>query len=53
MIQRKPNATDAIAALNLESHVEGGYYRRTYQTDHRDCVQTQRGPRYLRTSIYS
>ena len=41
MIQRQPNATDVIAALNLDSHVEGGYYRRTYQADHRDCLQTQ------------
>ena len=24
MIQRQPNATDVIAALNLEPHVEGG-----------------------------
>lgn len=29
MIQRKPNATDVIAALNLQPHVEGGYYRIT------------------------
>lgn len=28
MIQRQPNSTDAIAALNFEPHVEGGYYRR-------------------------
>ena len=52
MIQRKPNATDVIAALNLEPHVEGGYYRRTYQADHRDWLETQQGPRYLLTSIY-
>ena len=52
MIQRKPNATDVIAALNLEPHIEGGYYRRTYQADHRACLETQQGPRYLLTSIY-
>jgi predicted cupin superfamily sugar epimerase len=28
MIQRQPNSTDVIAALNFEPHVEGGYYRR-------------------------
>ena len=52
MIQRKPNATDVITALNLQPHVEGGYYRRTYQADHRDCLETQQGPPYLLTSIY-
>jgi predicted cupin superfamily sugar epimerase len=52
MIQRKPSATDVIAALNLQPHVEGGYYRRTYQADHRACLETQQGPRYLLTSIY-
>ncbi|UVL92070.1 cupin domain-containing protein [Pseudomonas siliginis] len=52
MIQRKPNATDVIAALNLQPHVEGGYYRRTYQADHRAGLETQQGTRYLLTSIY-
>lgn len=41
-----------IEALNLEQHVEGGYYRRTYQSDHRDMVNTSGGERFLLTSIY-
>lgn len=41
-----------IKALNLEQHVEGGYYRRTYQSDHRDMVNTGGGERFLLTSIY-
>ncbi|RVD79780.1 cupin domain-containing protein [Pseudomonas koreensis] len=52
MIQRKINANELIAALGLEPHVEGGYFRRTYQSDQRDMLQTASGPRYLMTSIY-
>ena len=47
-----PNADDVIVALGLEAHVEGGYFRRTYQADHRDMLETRTGPRYLMTSIY-
>ncbi|AXJ05148.1 cupin [Pseudomonas fluorescens] len=47
-----PNAKDVIAALELEAHVEGGYFRRTFQADHRDMLETRSGPRYLMTSIY-
>ncbi|MFJ4246879.1 cupin domain-containing protein [Pseudomonas sp. NPDC089741] len=52
MIKAKANAQDVITALNLEPHVEGGYFRRTYQSDHRDSLETAGGPRYLMTSIY-
>jgi uncharacterized protein len=52
MIQAKPVAQDIINALNLEAHIEGGYFRRTYQTDHRANLETSLGPRYLLTSIY-
>ncbi|MFI8221726.1 cupin domain-containing protein [Pseudomonas sp. NPDC085632] len=52
MIQRKASAQDVINALNLEPHLEGGYFRRTYQSDHRDWLETAGGPRYLMTSIY-
>ena len=52
MIQRKPSAQGVINALNLEPHLEGGYFRRTYQSDHRDWLETAGGPRYLMTSIY-
>jgi predicted cupin superfamily sugar epimerase len=27
------NTQDVIAALKLEPHIEGGYFRRTFQTD--------------------
>jgi predicted cupin superfamily sugar epimerase len=41
-----------VTALNLEPHVEGGYYRRTFQADQQPLVETANGPRYLMTSIY-
>ena len=52
MSQRKVNAQALIRALDLQSHVEGGYFRRTYQADHREMLDTVGGPRYLMTSIY-
>lgn len=50
----KPNtrAADVIAALNLELHTEGGFYRRTFQSDHLAMLETERGQRYVMTSIY-
>lgn len=52
MLKRQMNAKDVISALNLEAHVEGGYFRRTYQADHREMLETTSGPRFLLTSIY-
>jgi uncharacterized protein len=52
MLQAKPDAQDVINALDLEAHIEGGYFRRTYQSDHRASLETRTGPRYLLTSIY-
>ncbi|WP_434707092.1 cupin domain-containing protein [Pseudomonas sp. R1-1] len=52
MIQAKPNIQDVINTLDLEAHIEGGYFRRTYQSDHRASLGTSTGPRYLLTSIY-
>ncbi|MFJ3366969.1 cupin domain-containing protein [Pseudomonas sp. NPDC086251] len=46
------NAQDVIAELNLEPHVEGGYFRRTFQTDHQPMAETAGGQRYLMSSIY-
>lgn len=47
-----PNAEDIARALNLDRHVEGGYFRRSYQADHRPRIATDKGERYLLTSIY-
>jgi len=46
-----PQAQDVVAALDLQPHTEGGFYRRTFQTDH--CtVETAGGHRYSMSSIY-
>ena len=37
MIQRDIKVDELITALDLEPHVEGGYFRRTYQADHRNA----------------
>jgi predicted cupin superfamily sugar epimerase len=46
------NAQDVIAALNLEPHIEGGYYRRTFQADDQPMIEIAGGQRYLMSSIY-
>jgi predicted cupin superfamily sugar epimerase len=43
---------ELVEQLGLEPHVEGGYFRRTFQADHRDRIDTAHGPRYTMTSIY-
>ncbi len=50
----KPLLTSAelIEQLDLEAHVEGGFYRRTFQAEHREKIDTEHGPRYSMTSIY-
>jgi predicted cupin superfamily sugar epimerase len=52
MIMREAKAGDIIKTLGLQPHLEGGYFRRTYQADHRDPLKTSNGPRHLMTSIY-
>jgi predicted cupin superfamily sugar epimerase len=47
-----PNAEAVIAALALEPHMEGGFYRRTFQSDHHAMVEINGGQRHLMTSIY-
>ncbi len=41
-----------IRELGLEPHVEGGYFRRTFQADHRERIATPGGERFTMTSIY-
>lgn len=43
---------EIIEALGLEKHVEGGYFKRTFQADHRSKVELDIGPRFTMTSIY-
>ena len=41
-----------IEKLELQPHVEGGYFRRSFQADHRPLIDTANGPRFTLTSIY-
>jgi uncharacterized protein len=47
------NKIEWINALQLEAHVEGGYFRRTYQSDYTHEEKSYAdSPRYLMTSIF-
>lgn len=41
-----------IEQLELQAHVEGGYFRRTYQSDSAPQLDTQYGPRLAMSSIF-
>ena len=43
---------DVANMLGLAGHFEGGYFRETFRADHRDRVETPRGPRSTMTAIY-
>lgn len=46
------NREQIIQLLGLEPHVEGGYFRRTFQADHRAEIDQGQGERFTLTSIY-
>ncbi|MGO4893466.1 cupin domain-containing protein [Flavobacterium sp. W21_SRS_FM6] len=43
---------ELVKALNLEDHVEGGFFRQTFKAEHRPMIKTEAGPRVTMTSIY-
>jgi purine nucleoside permease/predicted cupin superfamily sugar epimerase len=45
-------AKELATALNLEAHVEGGYFRQTFKADHRPNIPTENGDRVTMSSIY-
>ncbi|AQA20107.1 cupin [Halioglobus japonicus] len=47
-----PDRDTVIAQLGLQGHVEGGYFKRTFQADHRPRIDAGIGPRFTMTSIY-
>lgn len=47
-----PDKQSVIEALQLEAHVEGGYFRRTFQADHRAKLELPIGERFTLTSIF-
>ena len=48
----KPNAEQVAKALNLSGHLEGGFFRRTYQADDYAKLSTDKGERFILTSIF-
>lgn len=47
-----PDRDTVIRQLGLEAHVEGGYFKRTFQADQREKIDQGDGPRFTMTSIY-
>lgn len=43
-------AQELVAHLELQKHIEGGYFRETYRA--KEIIQTPRGPRNGMTNIY-
>lgn len=48
----RPSAEDVAKALNLSGHIEGGFFRRTYQADDYAKLSTMNGERFVLTSIF-
>ncbi|WP_103654369.1 cupin domain-containing protein [Agarilytica rhodophyticola] len=46
------DAKGVIALLDLEAHIEGGYFKQTFIADHRSKIKTPNGERFTMTSIY-
>ena len=49
---KHPDRDTVIEQLGLEAHVEGGYFKRTFQADHRARIDLGDGARFTMTSIF-
>ena len=47
-----PSAAALIEALGLQGHVEGGFFRRTFEARDTARIETDAGERFAMTSIY-
>ena len=45
-------AQELIESLGLEGHVEGGFYRRTYEATGQSRIASESGERFSMTSIF-
>ena len=43
---------ELVRALQLEPHLEGGYFKRTFESSNRQKIDEGNGPRFTMTSIY-
>lgn len=48
----RPGAAELIEALGLDGHVEGGYFRRTYEASGKPRIDAGQGERFSMTSIF-
>ena len=46
------NKQDIIKTLNLEPHIEGGYFREIYRDKNTMLTERKGGDRHIMTSIY-
>ena len=51
-MHKDDEAISIAKELKLEGHMEGGFFRRTYESGHRENLKTPDGERFLMTSIY-
>lgn len=47
-----PSIQQLVEALDLQPHVEGGFYRQTFKSDRAEKIETKDGERVTMTSIY-
>jgi hypothetical protein len=52
MLKESPSITELVEQLQLEPHVEGGYFRQTFKSDNGLVITTKKGARVSLTSIY-
>ncbi|MFT7288149.1 MAG: putative cupin superfamily sugar epimerase [Halieaceae bacterium] len=50
--KQHPSAAELVDSLQLEGHIEGGFYRRTYESSQQPSLHTEAGERFRMTSIY-
>lgn len=48
----KYSLSELLDYLQLDGHIEGGFFRRTYQADNTARIETPAGERYSMTSIF-